>query len=140
VIAAIRNMHDRMLKAFRRRDPIECFKLEEQIHLSIAKACRNTILQRLHHTLNTRLYRARFSSTRAAPWGKEQWATTVSDLDAIIAALERHDATTLSRVGKSTPPSPGSKRSQRRRPYWPQCRSAQARELRFRNCCSLRGD
>ena len=100
VIAAIRNMHDRMMKAFRRRDPIECFKLEEQIHLSVAKACRNTILQRLHHTLNTRLYRARFISTSGAPWGQKQWAKTVSDLDAIIAALERRDAATLSRMLK----------------------------------------
>jgi DNA-binding GntR family transcriptional regulator len=99
-IAAIRNMHDRVLKAFRRRDPIECFKLEEQIHLSIAKACRNTILQRLHHTLNTRLYRARFISTSGALWDQEQWAITVSNLDAIIAALERRDAATLSSVLK----------------------------------------
>ena len=99
-IAAIRDMHDRMLKAFRRRDPIECFKLEEQIHLSIAKACRNTILQRLHHTLNTRLYRARFISTSGDPWVQEEWTMTVSDLDAIIAALELRDAATLSRVLK----------------------------------------
>jgi DNA-binding GntR family transcriptional regulator len=95
-IAAIRNMHDRMLKAFRRRDPIECFKLEQQIHLGIARACGNATLQRLHHTLYARLYRTRFSSFSADPWGQGRWTMFVSNLDTIIAALERRDAATLS--------------------------------------------
>jgi DNA-binding GntR family transcriptional regulator len=99
-IAAIRDTYDRMLKALRRRDRIACFKLEQQIHLGIARACGNATLQRLHHRLNARLYRPRFSSISADPWGQGRWTMFVSDLDAIIAALEQRDAATLSRLLK----------------------------------------
>jgi DNA-binding GntR family transcriptional regulator len=99
-IAAIHDTYDRMLKALRRRDRIACFKLEQHIHLGIARACGNATLQRLHHRLNARLYRARFSSISADPWGQGRWTMFVSDLDAIIAALEQRDAATLSRLLK----------------------------------------
>jgi DNA-binding GntR family transcriptional regulator len=99
-IAAIRDTYDRMLKALRRRDRIECFKLEQQIYLGIARACGNATLQRLHHMLNARLYRARFISISADPWGQGRWTMVVSALDAIIAALEQRDAATLSRLLK----------------------------------------
>jgi DNA-binding GntR family transcriptional regulator len=99
-IGAIRDTYDRMLKALRRRDRMACFKLEQQIHLGIARACGNATLQRLHQRLNARLYRARFSSISADPWGQGRWTMFVSDLDAIIAALEQRDAATLSRLLK----------------------------------------
>ncbi|HWZ73263.1 MAG TPA: FCD domain-containing protein, partial [Casimicrobiaceae bacterium] len=63
-------------------------------------ACGNATLQRLHHMLNARLYRARFISISADPWGQGRWTMVVSDLDAIIATLEQRDAATLSRLLK----------------------------------------
>ncbi len=100
-IAELRQKHALMLKAYRRRDRLEYFKLNQQIHLGIAGACGNATLQRLHQTLNARLYRARFLSTSSALWGEERWSSAIADHEAIMGALERREPAVLARVLKA---------------------------------------
>lgn len=85
-IAAIRAAHDRMLKAYGRRDRRAYFKLNQEIHRRIAQAGRNATLQRLHETLNARLYRVRFMSNRT-----DRWNSAVDEHEAIARALEQRD-------------------------------------------------
>ncbi len=92
-LAAIRQTHDRMTKAYERRDRHTYFKLNQEIHLRIARASRNATLQRMHETLNARLYRVRFLSNRT-----DRWHTAVEEHEAIADALERRDVGLVRRL------------------------------------------
>jgi len=92
-IAAIRQTHDRMAKAYERRDRLSYFKLNQEIHRRVAQASRNATLQRLHATLNARLYRVRFMSNKT-----DRWHTAVEEHEAIADALERRDVRALRRL------------------------------------------
>jgi len=92
-IAAIRQVHERMLKAYERRDRRTYFKLNQEIHRRIAQASRNATLQRLHETLNARLYRVRFMSNKT-----DRWRSAVEEHEAIADALERRDVQELRRL------------------------------------------
>ncbi len=85
-IAAIRQTHERMVKAYERRDRRTYFKLNQEIHRRIAQASRNATLQRLHETLNARLYRVRFMSNKT-----DRWQSAIEEHEAIADALERRD-------------------------------------------------
>jgi DNA-binding GntR family transcriptional regulator len=85
-IAAIRRTHERMTKAYERRDRLAYFRLNQEIHRRVAQASRNATLQRLHATLNARLYRVRFMSNKT-----DRWHTAVEEHEAIADALERRD-------------------------------------------------
>jgi len=92
-IAAIRRQHDRMAKAYERRDRHTYFKLNQEIHHRIARMCGNATLQRLHETLNARLYRVRFMSNRT-----DRWQTAIEEHEAIADALERRDVRAVRRL------------------------------------------
>jgi len=85
-IATIRETHERMAKAYARRDRHTYFKLNQEIHHRIARASRNATLLRLHETLNARLYRVRFMSNRT-----DRWKSAVEEHEAIARALEQRD-------------------------------------------------
>jgi len=85
-LAAIRETHDRMLKAYGRRDRHTYFRLNQEIHRRIAQAGRNATLQQLHETLNARLYRVRFMSNKT-----DRWNSAVEEHEAIARALEQRD-------------------------------------------------
>ncbi len=92
-IAAIREAHDRMVKAYGRRDRHAYFRLNQEIHRRIARASRNATLQSLHETLNARLYRVRFMSNRT-----DRWNSAVEEHEAIARALEKRDVRTVRRL------------------------------------------
>jgi DNA-binding GntR family transcriptional regulator len=92
-IAVIRQAHDRMARAYERRDRHSYFKLNQEIHHRIALASRNATLQRLHETLNARLYRVRFMSNKT-----DRWQTAVEEHAAIAGALERRDVQAVRRL------------------------------------------
>lgn len=92
-LAAIRQTHDRMAKAYERRDRHTYFKLNQEIHHQIARASRNTTLQRMHETLNARLYRVRFMSNKT-----DRWRTAIEEHEAIADALDRRDAELVRRL------------------------------------------
>ncbi len=85
-MATIRQTHERMVRAYGRRDRHTYFKLNQEIHGSIAKASRNATLQRLHNALNARLYRVRFMSNKT-----DRWESAVEEHEAIARALEQRD-------------------------------------------------
>ncbi|MGH9552515.1 MAG: GntR family transcriptional regulator [Terriglobales bacterium] len=99
-IAALRAIHERMLKAYERGDRLTYFKLNQQIHLGLAAASGNATLQRMHATLNARLYRVRFLTTSPQRLSKERWKTAVEEHEWIITALEGRDAARLSQLLK----------------------------------------
>jgi len=92
-IAAIRRTHERMTKAYERRDRLAYFRLNQEIHHRVAQASRNATLQRLHATLNARLYRVRFMSNKT-----DRWHTAVEEHEAIADALERRDVPAVRRL------------------------------------------
>jgi DNA-binding GntR family transcriptional regulator len=92
-IAAIRRTHERMTKAYERRDRLTYFRLNQEIHHRVAQASRNATLQRLHATLNARLYRVRFMSNKT-----DRWHTAVEEHEAIAGALERRDVPAVRRL------------------------------------------
>ncbi len=85
-IEALRLTHERMVKAYERRDRHGYFKLNQDIHRRIAQAGRNHTLAGLHATLNARLYRVRFMSNKT-----DRWQTAIEEHEAIADALERRD-------------------------------------------------
>lgn len=92
-LAAIRETHERMVRAYARRDRHAYFKLNQEIHRRIAQASRNSTLQRLHQTLNARLYRVRFMSNKT-----DRWNSAVEEHEAIARALENRDVRSVRRL------------------------------------------
>ncbi|MEO5699364.1 MAG: GntR family transcriptional regulator [Casimicrobiaceae bacterium] len=85
-IAAVRQTHTRMVKAYERRDRHTYFKLNQEIHRRIAQASRNATLAQLHASLNARLYRIRFMSNKT-----DRWKSALDEHEAIATALEQRD-------------------------------------------------
>ncbi len=92
-VAALRQTHDRMVKAFERRDRHAYFKLNQEVHHRIAQASRNATLQQLHETLNARLYRVRFMSNKT-----DRWVTAIEEHEAIARAFERRDVRVMRKL------------------------------------------
>jgi len=89
-IATVRQTHERMVKAYERRDRRSYFRLNQEIHHRIAQAGRNLTLLRLHETLNARLYRVRFMSNKT-----DRWHSAIEEHEAIASALERRDMASI---------------------------------------------
>jgi DNA-binding GntR family transcriptional regulator len=93
-IAQVRALHDEMLQRYAARDRLPYFKLNQEIHSSIARLSGNETLAELHGMLQARLKRIRYIGHE----GPEKWAAAVADHEAIIAALERRDADKLTQA------------------------------------------
>lgn len=93
-IAAVRQLHDRMIVLYGKRRRLEYYKLNQEIHSSIARLSKNEELQQIHELLQARLKRIRFIGNE----GPDRWAGAVSDHEEIIAALEARDADRLARA------------------------------------------
>ena len=90
-IQAIRGLHDEMLRFYAKRDRLEYFKCNQQIHAAIIALSGNESLMLLHGMLQARMKRIRFLGNRT----DEQWAAAVADHEEMIQALESHDASRL---------------------------------------------
>jgi len=90
-IQAIRGLHDEMLMFYARRDRLEYFKCNQQIHTSIIALSGNESLMLLHGMLQARMKRIRFLGNRT----EVQWAAAVADHEEMIQALEAHDGSRL---------------------------------------------
>jgi DNA-binding GntR family transcriptional regulator len=93
-IAAVRQLHDRMIVLYTKRKRLEYYKLNQEIHSSIARLSKNEELRQIHELLQARLKRIRFIGNE----GPDRWAGAVSDHEEIIAALEARDADRLARA------------------------------------------
>ena len=90
-IEAIRRLHEAMLKYYKKRDRLQYFKCNQQIHAALIALSANESLMLLHGMLQARMKRIRFLGHRT----EEQWAAAVADHEEMIEALEARDGKRL---------------------------------------------
>jgi DNA-binding GntR family transcriptional regulator len=90
-IAGVRALHDRMMALFGRRERMQYFGANQQIHLEIVRIARNEVLRAMHAQLHARMKRIRFRGNDIP----HNWAAAVADHERIIAALEARDGKRL---------------------------------------------
>jgi len=93
-IREVRQLHDRMMEMYQKRDRLPYFKLNQTIHSTILRLSKNEALISVHGVLQARLKRIRYIGNE----GPEKWAGAVADHEEIISALEARDAERLSKV------------------------------------------
>jgi len=93
-INEIKALQYEMLAAFSRGDRLQYFKLNQRIHLAIVNAARSETLLSMHARLNARLYRIRYQSNLR----NELWGSAIEEHSHIMDALEKRDATKLSKL------------------------------------------
>lgn len=93
-IAALTDMHERMMEHYRRRERMEYFHINQAIHLEIVRLAGNEILSPIHSRLHARMKRARFRGGDIP----ENWASAVADHEELISGLQRRDAPAVSAV------------------------------------------
>jgi DNA-binding GntR family transcriptional regulator len=93
-IHEVRQLHDRMMDMYAKRDRLPYFKLNQNIHSAILSLSKNEALAYVHGLLQARLRRIRYIGNE----GAEKWAGAVAEHEDMIEALEARDADRLSRV------------------------------------------
>ncbi len=92
-IAAIVALHERMRGHFERRERLEYFRLNQDIHNAIVRAAGNPTLALLHGILRTRMRRLRYVGNEAP----DDWTAAMAEHETFINALKARDADALSR-------------------------------------------
>jgi DNA-binding GntR family transcriptional regulator len=93
-IKEVRQLHDRMMDMYEKRDRLPYFKLNQNIHSAILRLSKNEALVSVHNVLQARLKRIRYIGNE----GPEKWAGAVADHEEMIDALEARDADRLSKI------------------------------------------
>ena len=93
-IAAIEDLHARMLERYEARDRLSYFKLNQAIHTAIVAASGNATLRQVHDTMQARIKRVRFIGNERP----DRWAAALAEHEEMIAALTRRDGETLAEV------------------------------------------
>jgi DNA-binding GntR family transcriptional regulator len=93
-IVEVRQLHDRMMDMYEKRDRLPYFKLNQNIHSAILRLSKNEALVSVHNVLQARLKRIRYIGNE----GPEKWAGAVADHIEMIEALEARDADRLAAV------------------------------------------
>ncbi len=81
-----------MCAAFSRKNRLEYFKLNQQIHTAIVATTRNKTLIDTHNRINAQLYRVRFQSNQQ----NSLWDTAIAEHEEILKSLMRRDREALS--------------------------------------------
>ena len=63
-LQAIADLNDQMIGKTDPRDPLALFNIDMAFHRTIVEAARNSSLEKTHRQYNTRLWRARFVSSK----------------------------------------------------------------------------
>lgn len=93
-IARIGALHEAMLALYRKRERLEYFKLNQEIHTAIVRASGNDVLAATHDALQARIRRIRFLGNEAP----EKWAGAVAEHEDMMAALRTRDGAALAAV------------------------------------------
>ena len=93
-IGEVRQLHDRMMDMYAKRDRLPYFKLNQSIHSAILRLSKNEALVSVHNVLQARLKRIRYIGNE----GPEKWAGAVADHEEMIDALEARNADRLSKI------------------------------------------
>jgi DNA-binding GntR family transcriptional regulator len=93
-IARVRAMHDRMLGYYEKRQRLDYYKLNQQIHTTMVSLAGNEPLAYTHGILQSRLKRIRFIGSD----GPVNWGKAVAEHNEIIAAFEARDPDRLAAI------------------------------------------
>jgi DNA-binding GntR family transcriptional regulator len=86
-IAHLGAIHARMIELYQRRERLEYFHLNQEIHRLIVSLSGNEVLRSLHSRLHARMKRIRFRGNDIP----ENWAESVRDHEEIMQAIMRRD-------------------------------------------------
>ena len=90
-LAAVEARHHEMLAHHLRGDLPAYFKANQDIHLALAAAAGNPVLEREYRLLNARIRRYRYMANLST----ERWRESIAEHEAIMAALRERDGATL---------------------------------------------
>lgn len=93
-IAAVRTLHDAMLRCYAARDRLEYFKLNQRIHSAFPQMARNGVLIETHDNIQARLKRIRFLGNET----EDKWECSIAEHEEMIRALEARDGEALAEV------------------------------------------
>jgi len=93
-IAGIRDLHNQMEAAYRKRERRHYYALNQEIHTRIVALSNNPTLAQVHGTLQARMKRFRF----AGHAGAENWAKAMEEHVGMIEALDARDSVRLSKI------------------------------------------
>lgn len=93
-IAAIVDLHERMMAHYKAGERLDYYKLNQRIHSAIVEASGNASLAEVHDLLQARMKRIRFVGNA----GKEKWRGAVDEHEAMIDALRARDGDRLADV------------------------------------------
>jgi DNA-binding GntR family transcriptional regulator len=93
-IEAVLDMHRQMRGLYERRQRLEYFVLNQQIHEALIALADNDALSQTHATLSKRMRSLRYTGNS----GPDNWAAAMAEHEAMIAALERRDGSALSQA------------------------------------------
>ena len=95
-IAKISFLHMKMATAHKIRDRQKYFRLNQQIHDTLAEAARNPSLNRMREMLDGRVSQARYFANIST----ERWDQAMKEHDQILAALKARDGERLGAILK----------------------------------------
>ena len=90
-LAELRALHYEMLACFSRRDLSGYYRLNARIHAGINEAAKNPLLTSTYRSVNARVQSLRFRTNQ----DEAKWKRAVADHEAMLKALEAHDAAAL---------------------------------------------
>ena len=93
-LAELRALHYEMLACFSRRDLSGYYRLNARIHAGINEAAKNPLLTSTYRSVNARVQSLRFRTNQ----DEAKWKRAVADHQAMLKALEAHDAPALRAV------------------------------------------
>ena len=93
-IAALRGVHDEMMRCYESGNRLDYYKYNQAIHSGLVRLSGNRFLAEQHEAIQLRMKRIRYLGN-AAP---DNWRGAVTEHEAMIAALEARDAEALSRA------------------------------------------
>ncbi len=86
-IAALRALHDEMMRHYARGNRLDYYKCNQAIHTRLVALSGNAFLAATHDSIQSRLRRIRFVGHE----GAAKWAAAVAEHEAMIAAIEARD-------------------------------------------------
>jgi DNA-binding GntR family transcriptional regulator len=93
-IAALRRVHDEMMRYYRAGNRLEYYWRNQAIHAGLAELSGNALLALLHQSISARLRRIRFIGNEEP----DKWAGAVAEHEAMIDALGTRDGARLAAV------------------------------------------
>ncbi len=93
-ISEIQQLHQQMRRCYAKKDRLNYFKLNQDIHTGLVRAGHNDTLLAMHAGLQARLKRIRYIGNEAP----KKWSGAMAEHEAIMIALKARDGDALAEV------------------------------------------